>query len=91
MPVIIVEKELPVNRSLNYIRVNKNQIKSLQKDRSLQKQKDDLFVIDQEMKDSEIPKTRNENARLYLSMNRQMREKIGLLFDNFELVLSKNQ
>ena len=42
----MVEKEQPVNKSMNYIRVNKNQIKSLQKDRSLQKQKDDLQIID---------------------------------------------
>ena len=43
------------------------------------------------MKDSEKTKTKNETARLYISMNREMREKIGMLFENIEVIMSQNQ
>ena len=75
----------------------------MSKDRSLDKQKSDLLVIDKEMEQTatmaqnwepqlnvQLDVQRQETAQTFTNLNEKLREKIGDLLKNIELVMKKN-
>lgn len=73
------------------------------KDRSVDKQKADLLIIDKEMEQTalmaknwqpqlnlQLDVQRQETAQTFTNLNQKLREKIGDLLQNIELVMKKN-